>query len=142
MTAYCKAETKPIELQVQVDEMWSYVGKKANQRWLWQAIDSKTGTVLAYVFGKRDDATFQQLQALLEPFPITCYYTDDWGSYQRHLPPEQHHIGKRYTQRIERTHLTLRTRIKRLARRTLCFSKLESLHDTVIGLFINRYGFV
>jgi insertion element IS1 protein InsB len=35
----------------------------------------------------------------------------------------------------------LRTRIKRLARRTICFSKSEILHDTVIGLFINNYCF-
>jgi hypothetical protein len=35
----------------------------------------------------------------------------------------------------------LRTRIKRLARKTLCFSKLEEMHDGVIGLFINRYCF-
>ncbi|MDF1756918.1 MAG: IS1 family transposase, partial [Legionellaceae bacterium] len=34
-----------------------------------------------------------------------------------------------------------RSRIKRLARRTICFSKLEKMHDIVIGLFINRYEF-
>jgi insertion element IS1 protein InsB len=45
------------------------------------------------------------------------------------------------TQAIERKHLTLRTRIKRLARKTICFSKPVSLHDVVIGLFINRYEF-
>jgi insertion element IS1 protein InsB len=121
--------------------MWSFVGKKTNQRWLWQAIDHETGTVLAYVFGKRNDEAFKELKALLTPFGIQHYYTDDWGSYQRHLSPEEHTISKRYTQRIERTHLTLRTRIKRLTRRTICFSKLEQLHDTVIGLFINRYAF-
>ncbi|MEP1080278.1 IS1 family transposase [Leptolyngbya sp. PL-A3] len=42
---------------------------------------------------------------------------------------------------MERKHLNLRTRIKRLARKTICFSKSERLHDTVIGLFINRYEF-
>ncbi|CAK0754049.1 hypothetical protein CCP3SC1_220024 [Gammaproteobacteria bacterium] len=31
--------------------------------------------------------------------------------------------------------------IKRLARKTICFSKLEKMHDIVIGLFINRYEF-
>ena len=35
----------------------------------------------------------------------------------------------------------LRTRIKRLMRRTICFSKTERMHDLVIGLFINRYEF-
>jgi insertion element IS1 protein InsB len=28
-----------------------------------------------------------------------------------------------------------------LVRRTLCFSKMERMHDLVIGLFINRYEF-
>jgi insertion element IS1 protein InsB len=52
-----------------------------------------------------------------------------------------HTVGKANNQRIERKHLTLRTRIKRLARRTICFSKTELMHDTVIGLFINRFEF-
>ena len=43
--------------------------------------------------------------------------------------------------RIERKHLQLRTRIKRLTRKTICFSKSELMHDLVIGLFINRYEF-
>jgi len=34
-----------------------------------------------------------------------------------------------------------RTRIKRLARKTICFSKSIRLHDMVIGLFVNRYEF-
>jgi IS1 family transposase len=54
---------------------------------------------------------------------------------------EFHTVGKRHTQTIERKHLTLRTRIKRLARRTICFSKSILMHDTVIGLFMNRYEF-
>jgi len=63
------------------------------------------------------------------------------GAYQRKLPSDQHTISKTNTQQIERKHLTLRTRIKRLARKTICFSKLEKMHDLVIGLFINRYEF-
>ena len=121
--------------------MWSFVGSKANQRWLWHAIDHRTGEVLAYVFGKRKDEVFEQLKALLEPFGIQQFYTDDWGAYERHLDQERHTIGKRNTQKIERKHLTLRTRIKRLARKTICFSKLEKIHDIVIGLFINRFEF-
>ena len=35
----------------------------------------------------------------------------------------------------------MRTRIKRLARKTICFSKLEQMHDIVIGLFIIRFEF-
>lgn len=121
--------------------MWSFVGNKCNQRWLWHAIDHKTGEVLAYTFGDHKDEVFLKLKELLEPFGIEKFYTDNWGAYRRYLDPENHEISKKNTQKIERKHLTLRTRIKRLARRTICFSKLEKMHDIVIGMFINRYEF-
>jgi insertion element IS1 protein InsB len=127
--------------EAEMDEMWSFVGKKKEQRWLWHAIDHLTGAVLAYVFGRRQDEVFLQLKGLLEPFGITQYYTDHWGAYTRHLDPEMHSPGKRNTQKIERKHLTLRTRIKRLTRKTICFSKSVQMHDIVIGLFVNRYAF-
>jgi insertion element IS1 protein InsB len=50
-------------------------------------------------------------------------------------------MSKENTQKIESKHINLRTRIKRLVRRTLCFSKTTTMHDLVIGLFINRYEF-
>jgi insertion element IS1 protein InsB len=96
---------------------------------------------LAYVFGRRQDEVFLKLKGRLEPFGITQHYTDHWGAYTRHLDPEMHRPGKRNTQKIERKHLTLRTRIKRLIRKTICFSKSVQMHDIVIGLFVNRYAF-
>lgn len=129
------------DLEAEVDEMWSFVQSKAQQRWLWHAIDHQTGQVLAYVLADHKDSAFVQLQALLEPFGITQFYSDNWGAYQRLLHPALHTVGKANTQTIERKHLTLRTRIKRLARKTICFSKSIWLHDVVIGLFINRYEF-
>ena len=126
--------------EVELDEMWSYGGCKDNRRWWWHASDRETGSVLAYV-GERKDRVLLELKSLLEPFGISRFYTDDWGAYARNLDPEQHIIGKENTQKIERKHLTLRTRIKRLARQTICFSKIEKMHDIVIGLFVNRYEF-
>jgi insertion element IS1 protein InsB len=78
---------------------------------------------------------------LFEPFGITRYSTDGWGAYERHLGADQHRVGQDKTQKIESKHINLRTRIKRLVRRTICFSKTERRHDWVIGLFINRYEF-
>src|SRR5256712_4341639 len=104
--------------------MWSFVGSKSQQRWLWHAIDHHTGQVLAYVFGTREDEAFLELKALLKPFGITCFYTDGWGAYRRHLDPDKHTVGKQHTQKIERKHTTLRARIKRLVRKTICFSHI------------------
>ncbi len=128
-------------LSSELDEMWSYVRSKANPRWLWHAIDHHTGQVLAYVFGRRQGTVFLELKALLESFGITRYCTDGWGAYERHVEAKQHTVGKENTQKIESKHINLRTRIKRLVRRTICFSKTTTMHDLVIGLFINRYEF-
>ena len=130
-----------VEREAELDEQWSYVGKKSNPRWLRYAIDHATNTVLAYTFGRRQDEVFKELKDLLKPLKITRYYTDDWGAYQCHLKTEEHRIGKKNTQKIERKNLNRRTWIKRLARKTICFSKLESIHDTVVGLIINRVEF-
>ena len=57
-------------LDSELDEMWSYVRAKANPRWLWHAIDHRTGKVLAYVFGRRKDEVFLKLKELLEPWIV------------------------------------------------------------------------
>jgi insertion element IS1 protein InsB len=143
------------EVEAEADEMWSFVGDKSQQRcasvpgesspghlpWLWHAIDHHSGEVLAYVLATYEDEAFGKLKGLLESFGIIQFYTDGWGAYERHLNPAERTVGKRNTQKIERKHLTLRTRIKRLARKTICFSKSVMMHDGVIGLFINRFEF-
>ena len=91
--------------------------------------------------GTRKDAVFLKLKTLLAPFGITRNYTDKAGVYLRHLPPEQHTVGKLPMQKIERKHLTLRTRLKRLARQTLCFSRSCLMQDLLIGLYMNRVEF-
>ena len=69
------------------------------------------------------------LKKLLKPFGITKSYTDRLKTYERHLPLEKRQISKLKMQTIERKHLTLRTRIKRLARKSICFSKSVQMHD-------------
>jgi insertion element IS1 protein InsB len=91
--------------------------------------------------GNRADRVFLALQALLEPFGMTRYDTDQWRADRWRLPPEQHIIGKFPMPKIERKHLTLRTRLKRLAWQRRCFSQSAAMHDAMIGLFINQFAF-
>ena len=119
----------------------SFVGKKKNQRWLWLAIDHSTRKIIAFAFGRRIQTVFRKLKKLPKPFDIRRYYSDAFPCYYKLLPKKQHTVGKSNTQRIERKNLTLRTRIKRLARRTICFSKTIEMHDIVIGLVINILDF-
>ncbi|QLH64562.1 IS1 family transposase [Serratia symbiotica] len=130
-----------VALICELDEQWSFVGSKARQHWLWYAYNTKTGGVLAYTFGPRTDETCRELLALLTPFNIGMITSDDWGSYGREVPKDKHLTGKIFTQRIERNNLTLRTRIKRLARKTICFSRSVEIHEKVIGAFIEKHMF-
>ncbi|MJA31153.1 IS1 family transposase, partial [Shigella flexneri] len=120
---------------------WSTFHPSLTQHWLWYAYNTKTGGVLAYTFGPRNDETCRELLALLTPFCIGMVTSDDWGSYAREVPKEKHLTGKIFTQRIERNNRTLRTRIKRLARKTICFSRSVEIHEKVIGSFIEKHMF-
>jgi len=94
------------DIEAEVDEMWSFVQSKRQERWLWHALDHNTGEVLADVLSNHKDTAFLELKALLAPFGITQFYTDGWGAYERHLEPVFHTVGKANTQTIERKHLT------------------------------------
>lgn len=131
-------DNQKLVLLCQMDEQWSYVGNKKNQRWLFYAWEPRYKTVIAHVFGRRTKETLDKLIKLVKPYTFRFYCTDDWKPYGSVLPAEAHVVTKKLTQSIERKNLTLRTRLKRLTRRTICFSRLEELHDKVIGEFISR----
>ena len=119
-----------------MDEQWSFVGSKRNQRWLFYAYDRAKRQVLCHVFGRRTKATLRRLLSLLKETSVHYFMTDAWLGYQSVLEPEKHIIGKQWTQRIERHNLNLRTHLKRLNRKTLCFSKSSEIHDKVIGWYL------
>ena len=124
--------------------MWSFVGSKQRPRWLWWVEDALTGEVVAFVFGRRSHTTFRRLLALLKAahIRVSGWITDAWWAYFDCLDQNLRVESKALLQSLERKHLTLRTRLKRLTRRTICFSKSVVIHDTLIGLFINDYFFV
>lgn len=134
-------EGLPEGIEVEMDEMWSYVHDKTQQVWLWWVVEHDSNTPIAFVFGTREYKYLDELLELLKPFNIGKVYTDNNYAYSSRIPEEKLVIGKKNTQKIERNHLTLRTRIKRLARKTICFSKSLEVHKAVIGLFINIFFF-
>lgn len=123
---------------LQLDEMWSFVGKKANQRWLWYGFDASRKKIVGYVLGRRTDESCEQLLQQLAACQVLRYCTDAWESYEKLLAPTHHWVGKALTQNIERQNLNFRTHLKRLQRKTICFSKSEEMHDAVLKLYIHH----
>ena len=65
------------------------------------------------------------------------FATNNWQSYGKTLDSKRHHIGKEGTQNIERKNLNFRTHLKRLQRKTICFSKSIEMHQAVIKLYVH-----
>jgi insertion element IS1 protein InsB len=121
---------------LEMDEFWSFVGAKRRQRWTWYGYDRQRRKVAAFVNERRTDAACRQLLQKLAGCRITRYHTDKWQSYAKFLPAWRHRTGKEGTSRIERHNLNFRTRLKRLQRHTICYSKSAVMHDAVIELFV------
>ena len=86
-------------LEAEVDELWSFVGKKANRHWVWVAMDATTRQVIAFHVGDRSG---QSAQALWEKLPAVyqeraLFYTDHYAVYTGVIPAAQHRpISKDY----------------------------------------------
>ncbi len=126
---------------VELDEFWSFVGSKSNQRWTWLGITSSTRRIGAFVNGRRTDKNCRKLMKRYQNSQVTTFASDEWQSYPKYVPSEKHHIGKDKTQRIERVNLNFRVHLKRLGRRTIAFSKSEEMHDAVIKMYVHHHNF-
>jgi insertion element IS1 protein InsB len=135
-----EAQTVVLEL----DEMWSFVQKKANKRWIWLALCRATRQAVAYAIGDRSEATCRTLWERIPAVYRTGFcYSDFWDAYAVVLPKGQHAaVGKEtgQTNHIERFNNTLRQRIGRLVRKTFSFSKNDFMHDLCLKLFLHRYN--
>lgn len=123
---------------LELDECWSFVCSKKQQRWTWYGFDRQRRKVVAFVNELRTDAACQQLLKKLSGCQVNRYYSDDWQSYKKFLPAQQHRVGKEGTRRLERHNLNFRTHLKRLQRRTICYSRSSEMHDAVIKLYVHH----
>ena len=117
---------------VQIDEQWSYVGNKQKKVWLLYAICGQSGEILAANWGKRNKKSIKALLKKLQEREINFYCTDQWKAFAEVLPKEKHIIGKKYTKKIEGINTWFRTRLRRLVRRTVCFSKKLIYHYSIM----------
>jgi insertion element IS1 protein InsB len=132
-------------LEVEADELASFVQKKANKQWVWIAMDAKTRQIIAFHVGDRSHTSAEHLWAKI-PHAYrqhATFYTDQYVVYEKVIPAAQHKaISKlaRKTNHIERFNNTLRQRVSRLVRDALSFSKKLANHVGAIKLFICHYN--
>jgi insertion element IS1 protein InsB len=132
------ADNQLTNIELQVDEMWSFVGEKKFKKWIWVIYCPFVNQALALHVGGRGkkDAKllFSKLPSRLRD---NCKFaTDYWEAYYQTINQEQHKPGKEYTYWIEGYFAGVRARVSRLVRRSLSFSKKAENHIAAIGYFL------
>lgn len=129
---------------LELDELWSFVGSKARQRWLWVALCRRTRQVVAYWIGDRSEASAVRLwERLPDDYRRCCSFSDKWKAYRYVFDHKRHRQVNKdegETNHIERWFNTLRQRLSRFTRKTLSFSKRDDRHEDLLCLFLARYN--
>ena len=129
---------------LELDELWSFVGAKAHQLWLWVALCRRTRQVVGWTLGDRRLQGACDLQASLAADYRRCATRNDfWDSYATAFAASTHRCGGKEegeTNHVERWFGTLRARTSRLVRRAYSFSKHAENHLDAIHLFVTHYN--
>ena len=129
---------------LELDELWSFVGSKAQTLWLWVALCRRTRQIVGWTLGDRSLQSACDLRASLpKGYRNRATRSDYWDAYAAAFPKNTHRsCGKEQgeTNHVERWFGTLRARVSRLIRKTYSFSKHAENHLDAIHLFITTYN--
>ena len=84
----CHGNVMLRRLEVEADEMASFVQKKANKQWIWIAMDATTRQVIAFHVGDRSRENAKRLWAK-KPEAYrqhATFYTDQYVAYAGVIP--------------------------------------------------------
>ncbi|MDQ3060880.1 MAG: IS1 family transposase [Pseudomonadota bacterium] len=128
---------------LELDEVWSFVQKKANKSWLWIGLCRRTRQVVAYAVGGRGVDTCQKLKAsIAQAYCQAQTLSDFWQPYQKVFGQAHRCVGKDSgeTSHVDRWNNTLRQSLGRFVRKTLSFSKTAENHEASLKLFSHEYN--
>ena len=145
-SAYQLTPKRQYYRKLEVDEFWTYVGKKKRKVWLIYAYDRSTGEIVAYVWGKRNLKTAKKLRARLKQLKVDYGYIamDNWDSFITAFKADNKQVGKQHTVGIEGNNCRIRQRLRRAFRKTCGFSKKLDNHFKIFDMlfFYINYGYV
>ena len=129
---------------LELDKLWSFVGRKAQTLWLWVALCRRTRQIVAYTLGDRSLQSADDLRAALPADYQACATRSDfWEAYAAAFPAGTPRCGGKEegeTNQVERWFGTLRARVGRLVRKAYSFSKNAGNHLDANHLFITTYN--
>lgn len=119
----------------EVDELCTYIRQKRNYIWLVYALEKESKTVVSFNVGKRTNKTLSRVLDTLKLSEARKIFTDRLKNYWYLIDEKLHSVKRFSTNHIERKNLTIRTHIKRLNRRTICFTKSLIILVSIIKIY-------
>lgn len=119
----------------EVDEMRTFIRNKEKPVWIVYAIERKTKQVVNFNIGRRTKRTLQYVTNTLLLSNTKTIYMDKLVHYKSLLSDVIHNTKPFCTNHIERKNLSLRTHLKRLNRKTICFSRSFILLQCVLRIY-------
>lgn len=118
----------------EMDEMQTKIWP-SQEAYVSYAINRKHGGTIAFTIGGRDKVTLNKVVSKVLNLSPRRIYTDGHQTYPSLIPPEKHIATKYRINKIERSHLTMRTRLKRLNRNLLCYSRSTEMLDACLKIY-------
>lgn len=109
--------------EFQVDELRTFHKKRLKPIWITYTFSLHTRKIHTFHVGYRTIEIFKKLLNPIIQTKPTKIYTDKLNTYRLVIPSALHSTRFRSTNHIERNHLSLRTHLKRLNRKTICIQK-------------------
>jgi len=123
------------ECSYEIDELGTFVKAKSKRIWIVYALERESKNIVHFNVGNRSIVTLKKVvDKVIKANPIAVF-TDKLNSYQSLIPKYVHKTVRFGTNNIERTNLSLRTHLKRLNSRTICFSKSEVMLKPVLKIY-------
>ncbi|MFM7852860.1 MAG: IS1 family transposase, partial [Flammeovirgaceae bacterium] len=119
----------------EVDELWTYIGSKQNDAWVMYAIERESREVVDFRVGARTKINLEGIARSTLATTPKKVCTEGLNIYKTLVPGILHKVGLPNTRHIERFNLNLRTHLKRLSRKTICFSKSKEMLEGCLKIY-------
>ena len=130
-----KPDLKECHQEYEIDELRTFIGNKKNECWVCYAINRKTKKIVDFIVGRRTKENIKKVVRSVLNLSPTKVYTDKLNIYPGLIYHKLHSTARRKTNHIERMNLTVRTHLKRLSYKTICFSKSASMLSACLKLY-------
>ena len=119
----------------EVDEMRTFIGKRKRLIWIAYALERESKKVVSFCVGTRTNKTLNTVLKTLHLSEARKIYTDGLKNYKYLIKKEIHKVIRYGTNLIERMNLNLRIHLKRLNRRTICFTRSIILLNSILKIY-------